>query len=180
MFTRETIVETLAKQREAFVARYRSFTPEELTQLCTQSEASDGTPWQAKDHIAHLTMIERAFQRMVERTIAGSEDPVGFGRFGGFEGGNREEIVAWVHRNNQVYVDAHRDDDLETLLTRFTATRAGTLALLEHLTDEQLAAPLPGAPWADGSIGGVLITNAHHEMMHLNWVEEGLTKGLSH
>ncbi len=27
---------------------------------------------------------------------------------------------------------------------------------------------------ADGTIGGVLLTNAHHERQHLAWVDEGL------
>lgn len=71
-------------------------------------------------------------------------------------------------------MDAHRGDDLDTLLKDLDAARADTLALLDELTDEQLAAPLPGAPWADGTIGGVLITNAHHEVQHWTWVAEGL------
>lgn len=46
--------------------------------------------------------------------------------------------------------------------------------LLEQVSDEQLAIPLPGAPWADGTISGILITNARHERLHLSWVENGL------
>ena len=51
--------------------------------------------------------------------------------------------------------------------------RAETLALLAELTDAQLAEKLPGAPWADGTIGGVLAVNADHGRMHWRWVKEG-------
>ena len=87
------------------------------------------------------------------------------------------EIMARVHRGNQDNVEEHRHDDLDTLFADLDAARADTLALLDELTDEQLAAPLPGAPWNDGSIGGVLITNAHHAIQHWQWVEEGLAQG---
>jgi len=175
MFTRETILNTLASEREKLIARYRAFTPEELEQVCTKSEAPGGAPWRVKDHLAHLASIERAFQGMIKRTIAGKDDPIGLGHLGSFkDAANREQILAYVHRLNQANVDAHHNDDFETLFADLMAARAETLALLGSLTDEQLALPMPGAPWADGSIGGVLITNAHHEMLHTKWVEEGL------
>jgi hypothetical protein len=175
MFTRETILNTLANEREKLVARYRAFTVQELEQVCTKSEAPGGVPWRVKDHLAHLASIERAFQSMIKRTIAGKEDPIGLGHLGSFkDAANREQILAYVHRLNQANVDAHYNDDFETLLADLTAARADTLELLGSLTDEQLALLVPGAPWADGSIGGVLITNAHHEMLHTKWVEDGL------
>lgn len=46
--------------------------------------------------------------------------------------------------------------------------------LLEQLTDEQLSLPLPGAPWNDGMVGGILITNARHEQQHLSRMQQGL------
>jgi hypothetical protein len=79
-----------------------------------------------------------------------------------------------VHQGNQDNVDAHRDDDLDTLIADLEAARSETIGLLAELSDEQLAEPLPGAPWNDGTIGGVLITNAHHEQQHLAWVLDGL------
>jgi hypothetical protein len=60
------------------------------------------------------------------------------------------------------------------LLDNLATARQQSLALLEELTDEQLALPVPGAPWADGTIGGLLIANAHHMEQHLSWIEEGL------
>lgn len=175
MLTRDEIVKTLAKEREKLLARYRTFTPQELEENCTRSEAPDGEPWRPKDHLAHLTLIERSFLGMARRTLKGSEDPVGFSRTGAK---NREEVLAWIHRNNQSYVDVHRNDSLETLLAELTNARNDTLTLVGQLTDEQLATPIPGAPWGDGTIGGVLMTNAHHEMMHLAWVDEGLKQNV--
>lgn len=168
MPTRDAIRGKLAKERDALVARYRAFPAADLERACTQSEAPGGEPWRAKDHLAHLAMIERAFQSMIRRTVQGEKSPVGLG------GGSREEVIARVHGNNQTNVDEHRADDLDTLLADLEAARKGTLALLDELSDDQLAEPVPGAPWADGTIGGVLITNAYHEVQHLQWTEEGL------
>jgi len=169
--TRDVILNTLAQEREKLLARYRAFTPQELEENCTKSEAPDGSPWRPKDHLAHLTLIERSFLGIARRTLKGSDDPVGFSRTGAK---NREEVLAWIHLNNQAYVDAHRNDSLETLLDDLNNARNDTLTLVKQMTDEQLTTPIPGAPWGDGTIGGVLMTNAHHETMHLAWVDEGL------
>jgi DinB superfamily len=171
MPTRDETLKTLAEARAELLARYSTFTPQELEANCTESETPGGVPWRAKDHLAHLTLIERAFQGMVRRSLRGDADPVGFSRTGAK---NREDVLAWIHRNNQNYVNEHHEDDMETLLEELERARQDTLALLEQVSDEQLAIPLPGAPWADGTIGGVLITNAQHERLHLSWVEKGL------
>jgi hypothetical protein len=165
---RAAILGKLTKERDALVARYRAFSDEDLTRPCTNSEVDGEEPWSAKDHLAHLAMIERAFQGMIRRSVGGESNPVGFG------GGSRDEIIARVHRNNQDNVEAHRADSLDALLADLDAARNDSVALLGELSDEQLASPLPGAPWADGTIGGVLITNAYHEIQHLAWVDEGL------
>jgi hypothetical protein len=59
------------------------------------------------------------------------------------------------------------------------SARAITLQLLSELTDEQLEETLPGAPWADGTIGGVLAANADHGRMHWKWAKDAgvLEKG---
>ena len=170
MPTREVIFKTLEEAREELLASYQKFTPEELESTCTTSEVPGGSPWSPKDHLAHLTLIERAFQAMIRRTLRGSEDPVGFSRIGAT---NREEILAWIHRNNQAYVNAHHNDSIETLLADLAQARQETLALLGQLTDEQLSLAIPGAPWDDGTIGGILITNARHEHQHLSWIYAG-------
>lgn len=168
MPTRESITGKLRVERDALLQRYRSLAADDLSRPCTDSEVDGSPPWSAKDHLAHLAMIERAFQSMVRRTLDGAERPVGL------SGSSRDEVIANVHRNNQDNVDSHRDDDLETLLADLVAARDETLGLLAELTDEQLALKIPGAPWADGTIGGVLMTNAYHEHQHWDWVAEGL------
>lgn len=170
MPTRDEIITKLAKERTRLEEHYRALPPEQLTGPCTESQTPGEAPWSAKDHVAHLAMIERAFQGMIRRTLEGQENPVGLE----FKSASMSDIMIRVHQGNQDNVDAHRDDDLETLFADLDAARADTLALIESLTDEQLAAPLPGAPWNDGSIGGVLITNAHHAIQHWQWVTEGL------
>ena len=54
--------------------------------------------------------------------------------------------------------------------------RENTAGQLRQMSDEQLAEKLPGAPWADGTIGGVLGANADHGRMHWNWMKEGFEK----
>jgi hypothetical protein len=171
MPTRDEILTTLVRSQENLFARYQAFTPDELERVCTSSEVPDGTPWNPKDHLAHLALIEHAFQRMIRETLQDEVDPVGFTKIGAQ---NRQEILAWIHRQNQAYAETHHNDSLAQVLADLQATRAESLALLELLSDEQLALPVRGAPWADGTIGGLLITNAAHATQHLGWVDAGL------
>lgn len=171
MQTRAEITATLEKETRALVDRYRTMPAAVLNKPCTDSQERDGERWTPKDHLAHLTYIERAFQGMIERHLAGRENPVGL------SGANREEVLGRVHRGNENNVAAHRADDLETLLADHRAARADTLALMARLSDEQLSESLPGAPWNDGTVGGVMATNAHHAIQHLTWIDEGLAAG---
>jgi hypothetical protein len=173
MFTHEIIQSTLEAARERLLTHYQAFTPEELEATCTQSEVPDGTPWRPKDHLVHLLFAERFFQKVIKRTLAGNVDPVGISKMGLTNG---EEMLNWIHRSNQRTIEAHYNDDMNHLLTELARARKDTLAQLEQLTQEQLALPVAGAAllWADGTIGGLLITNAHHEILHLSWVEKGL------
>ena len=165
---RETIKSKLDRELENLITHYQAMPADDLARPCTDSEADDGAAWSAKDHLAHLAMIERAFQAMIRRGVSGSDNPVGLG------GTDRSAIMAKVHKGNEDNVAAHKDDDLETLIADLKAARSETLTLLDELTDEQLATTLKGAPWADGTIGGVLVTNAHHQIQHTAWVQDGL------
>jgi hypothetical protein len=53
------------------------------------------------------------------------------------------------------------------------AVRADTLALLAELTAEQLESKIPGTPWADSTVGGIMAANADHGRMHFKWAKEG-------
>lgn len=172
MPTRETILGKLDKEETKLLERYRSLSTDDLERACTESEVDGATPWSAKDHLAHLAMIERAFLGMIRRTLDGSDNPLGID----FRSGNRDDAIAKVHQGNQNNVEEHKDESLENLIADLKAARAETLALLESLEDSQLDLKVPGAPWADGTIGGVLITNAYHQVQHWAWIEEGLAK----
>jgi hypothetical protein len=168
--TRTAIEGKLAAERAALLDHYQSLGAEQLTSPCTDSEHDGGRPWAAKDHLAHIFGIERTFQAIIERTLAGERAPVGIGG----RGASIEDIMATVHRMNEAHVDANREASLDGLLSDLAAARADSLALLDRLTDEQLAQPVPGAPWADGTIGGVLITLGYHDQQHMTWVTEAM------
>src|SRR5436853_3507464 len=106
--------------------------------------------WQPKDHLMHILFAERSLQKVIKRTLEGNPDPVGMSRIGLT---NQEEMMEWVHRLNQRTIEAHHNDEMNLLLTELAKAREDTLALLEQLTDEQLALPVAGAPshWADGT-----------------------------
>lgn len=67
----------------------------------------------------------------------------------------------------------NRGKPLPELVRIGLAVRTETLELLAELTDEQLASKIPGAPWADGTVGGIMAANADHGRMHFNWAKEG-------
>ncbi len=67
-----------------------------------------------------------------------------------------------------------RDLELEPILDLLAGARAKTIEYIAALSDEQLDITIPGAPWADGTIGGVLGANGGHEMMHLAWVDDAV------
>jgi len=145
-----------------------------LLRGATRSEHDPASMWTAKDHLAHLAGIERNFVRMVERHLVGERNPVGLTHDSGGAPRSRDDIMAEVNRMTESWVREHRDRPLLDVIALGQQARAETLALLARLSDAQLTEPLPGAPWADGTIGGVLAVNADHGRMHWRWVKEGL------
>jgi hypothetical protein len=168
MRDKQQILSILAEQRAHLEARYREMSPEVLRTPCTDSADPEGERWTPKDHLAHLIRIEEAFLMAARRTLLDEARPIRF------SGTTREEIIAGVHRDNEAQVAELRDLDVDHLLTKLEAARASTLGFIADLDEDQLDTKIPGAPWNDGTIGGVLLTNAHHEAQHLAWVDEGL------
>ena len=82
--------------------------------------------------------------------------------------------MAAVHESNEDWVLRHHTIPLSEIVAVGQQVRSETLALLAELSDEQLLERLPGAPWADGTIGGVLAVNGDHGRMHWSWLREGL------
>jgi len=66
----------------------------------------------------------------------------------------------------------HHGKSLSEVVALGSSARAVTLQLLSDLSDVQLEEVLPGAPWADGTVGGVLAANADHGRMHWKWVKD--------
>lgn len=164
----------LNKDRAWLLETYAALLPGDLTRAATPSEHDPAVPWSALDHLAHLAGIERAFNSMIQRHFSGDANPVGLTR--NADGSQRpmEEIMRTVHRMNEEFVELHRGKSLIEMVALGQTVRGETLALLGSVTDDQLAQKLPGAPWADGTVGGVLSTNAMHGRQHWQWIKSGL------
>jgi len=80
-----------------------------------------------------------------------------------------------IHAMNETWVKEHRDKTFSEVVALCQKIRAETLGLLAEMTDEQLQEKVPGAPWADGSVGGILSVNAEHGRNHFKQVTEALS-----
>lgn len=145
----------------------------DLLRGATRSEHDPDAFWTAKDHLAHLAGIEHRFIDMIRKHFEGDRHPLGFVSKDGAPL-TRDQIMAKVHQMTEAWVSQHREKSLSEVIALGQQARAATLTLLGELSDDQLAERLPGAPWADGTIGGVLGVNADHARMHWAWVSEGL------
>jgi hypothetical protein len=163
----------LNRDRAWLLETYAELTAEDLTRPATPSEHDPSSHWNALDHLAHLSLIEHNFVRMVRRHIAGDGNPVGLLKDDSGRERSREEIMAGVHAMTEDWQQQHHGKSLADIIALGQASRAETLKLLSELTDAQLAEKIPGAPWSDGTVGGVLSVHADHGRMHWHWVKEG-------
>lgn len=150
-----------------------SFSDEDLTKDRTQSEDNPDSWWNAADHFVHTTLIEKNFNAMVRRHINGEQgmDP-NMVDANGERFKKLEDVMAYVHRFTEGWKVEQHGKPLDELVKIGLSVRADTLQLLSELTDEQLASKIPGAPWGDGTVGGVLAVHAAHYRMHRHWTEE--------
>lgn len=164
----------LNRDRAWLLETYAAMPADEVTRAVTASEHDPSVMWSAKDHLAHLAGIEREFNRMIERHLARETNPVAL--VAGADGKPRPlpEIMKQVDEMNQRWVDEHASKSLSDVVALGQRLRSETLALLARLTDGQLGQKLPGAPWADGTIGGVIGVNADHGRQHYGWWKEGM------
>ncbi len=162
----------LNEGREFLLTTYGQLSDEDLRRPRTTSEHDPENRWSALDHFAHLALIERNFNAMIRRHLSGHANPVGLLRDEHGTARTREQIVASVNEWTEEWQREHRDDSLSEVVALTAAARGETLLLMAELSDEQLGETLPGAPWADGTIGGVLGANADHGRMHWHWVEK--------
>jgi DinB superfamily len=152
--------------------QYRGLTEEQMHAGLTPSEHDPSNMWSALDHLAHLSLIEHNFAAMVRRHVAGHANPVGLRNDDAGNPRTMPEIMASVHAMTDEWQVKHAGKSFDAVVALGQESRAVTLTLLSELSDEQLGEVLPGAPWADGTVGGVLAANAGHGRMHWKWVTD--------
>ncbi len=167
---REEIEIKLSRDRAWLIERLGSMSEAELREPRTVSEHDPESTWSYADHFIHTTLIERQWNEMIRRHVGGER---------GLEPRRRDdgspqsmaEIMAGIHAWTEEWKIEHADLPFDDLVRIGLATRADTLALLAELSDEDLASSIPGAPWADGTVGGILAANADHGRMHYGWAK---------
>jgi hypothetical protein len=158
---RAWLLETLSQVSEADLYRPR-----------TPSEHDPSKTWCLADHFVHTTLIEKNWNAMFRRHLDGDRGMAGWKNDDGTPQ-TMEQIMASVHAWTEEWADENRGKPFDELVRIGLAVRADTLQLLAELDDEQLLSKIPGAPWADGTVGGIMAANADHGRMHYKWAEEG-------
>jgi hypothetical protein len=158
---RAWLLETLAAMSEEDLHAPRTF-----------SEHDPDSRWSYADHFIHTTLIERNWNAMFRRHLEGDR---GMEKRVNADGTPQtmEQIMAGIHAWTEEWCQEHKGKSLDELVRIGLETRAETLAYLATLTQEQLDSKIPGAPWADGTDGGIMAANADHGRMHFHWAKEG-------
>jgi hypothetical protein len=173
MPTRSEILDTLAASQEHVTAYFQGLSLEELERPCTASRVPGEAAWRGKDHFAHLAQNERNIQILLRLIRNGETDLPGNPAVM-----DREERVAMANQRNQSYVNAHRDNSMESLAADLATAHQETLNLLGQFTDEQLAAAASLSMVADRTAGDLFAANAQHAATHITWIEEGFRQGV--
>jgi hypothetical protein len=140
----------------------------------TRSEHDPDSWWSEADHFIHTTAIERNFNAMIRRHIAGKQAmDTNLVDTAGKSLRPVEDIMAYVHGMTEEWKVENEGKPLDELVRIGLRVRADTLSLLAELTDDQLASKVPGAPWADGTVGGIMAVHTDHTHMHQRWAAEG-------
>ena len=145
---------------------------EELNRPRTPSEHDPEKTWSFADHFVHTTLIEKNWNAMFERHIAGQPGMAARVKKDGSPQ-SRDEVMAGVHKWTEAWAEEQRGKPFDELVRVGLAVRAETLKLLSELTDEQLQSTIPGTPWADSTVGGIMAANADHGRMHFKWAQSG-------
>ena len=106
--------------------------------------------WNVHDLLGHLAGAEHGMQATVKRFLAGEPLPEGF------------SLAYW----NQRQVEKQKERSVPDLLAGLAASRVDTLALLDSLTDDQLAVRGVHPAGFETSVGGIFKVIAHHERGH--------------
>jgi hypothetical protein len=145
----------------------------ELRAPRTRSEHDPESWWSWADHFIHITLIEKNFNAMIRRHLEGQPgmDPAMVDETGkalrpiG-------DIMAYVHELTESWKVKQEGKPLDELVRIGSAIRSETLKLLSEIDDEKLQSKIPGAPWSDGTVGGIMAVHADHWTMHRKWAQE--------
>lgn len=161
----------LNRDRAWLLERLGDMSETELHAPRTFSEHDPESTWSFADHFVHTSLIERNWNDMFRRHIAGGRGLEPRLRDDGSPQ-SMDEIMASIHGWTEEWKAEHSGKPFAELVQIGQAIRAETLALLAELSDEQLHSKIPGAPWADGTVGGIMAANADHGRMHFAWAKE--------
>ncbi len=161
----------LNRDRAWLLERLGAMSVEELSAPRTFSEHDPESRWSFADHFVHTTLIERNWNAMFRRHVSGDQGLEPRLRSDGSPQ-SMDEIMASIHEWTEEWKAEHSGQSFAELVRVGQAVRADTIALLAELSDEDLASKIPGAPWADGTVGGIMAANADHGRMHYGWAEE--------
>ena len=166
----------LNRSRSECIERLSALSDEELHAPRTQSEHDPSLWWSQADHFIHTTAIEKNFNAMIRRHVAGEPGMAGSPvqlDDDGKPATSWDDIMKKVNAFTEEWAIQHRGKPLDELVRIGAEVRGDTLQLLSSLTDEQLADRIPGAPWAKGVIGGIIAINADHAYAHRGYGEGG-------
>ena len=147
---------------------------EELRAPRTRSEHDPDSWWSWADHFIHITLIENNFNAMIRRHLRGEQgmDPA-IVDASGKALRPLADIMVHVHALTESWKIEHQHQPLDELIRIGSAVRADTLKLLSEIDDSQLRSKIPGAPWSDGTVGGIIAVHTDHWTTHTKWALEG-------
>ena len=61
---------------------------------------------------------------------------------------------------------------ISIVFTEHVRARTGARLARGQSAFDDLVSKIPGAPWADGTVGGIMAANADHGRMHYGWAKE--------
>lgn len=162
----------LNRDRAWLLETLSAMSEEQLHQGVTASEHDPNLRWSFADHFIHTSLIEQNWNAMFRRHIAGEPGMAARVNKDGTPQ-SREDVMTWIHGWTEAWAEKHRGKPLDELAAVGLAIRADTMKLLSELTQEQLDSKIPGAPWADGTVGGIMAANASHARMHFGYAKDG-------
>jgi DinB superfamily len=167
----EELAIRLQAQTEAMERSFREIQGSDRQRPITASQDPRGSPWSATDHLAHVVQSEWGLLAIGQRLVANDPDPVRLAR----RGNTPEERTAFVNSENQAQVQSRRGHSFEELLDELGKVCEQRIQLLDGLSDDQLARPVPGSQQVD-LLWAALLGSTRHAETHLEIVQRALAE----